>query len=120
MTEQYIPTIITVNSNMEITDGQHRFKALEQLNKEVIYFINESSDDIERQIILSNTNTKNWNNDQYLDLYIKKEKKKYPFNYGIKPYHIFLQGREKGVNFTTLIKLVYNYLSYEFVCFLFH
>jgi len=115
MTEEYIPTIITVNSIMEITDGQHRFKALEQLNKEVIYFINESSDDIERQIILSNTNAKNWNNDQYLDLYIKKEKKKYPFNYGIKPYHIFLQGREKGVNFTTLIKLVYNYENNNFV-----
>tara|TARA_R110000824_G_scaffold385325_1_gene579550 strand:- start:61 stop:849 length:789 start_codon:yes stop_codon:yes gene_type:complete len=115
MMGEFIPTIITINNNMEITDGQHRFKALEQLNRHVIYFMNESSDDSERQIIISNTNTKNWQNDHYLALYVKKEKKKYPFNYSVMPYHIFSKGREKGVNFSTLIKLAYNYENKNFV-----
>mgnify|MGYP003141470226 CR=1 FL=1 len=58
--------------------------------------------------------------ERLLNLYIKKEKKKYPFNYGIKPYHIFLQGREKGVNFTTLIKLVCKFLNCGLSSFLYH
>jgi|LULV01.1.fsa_nt_gb hypothetical protein len=109
MKQKKITTIITVNDDMEIKDGQHRFESLKQLNEDVIYFKDLTIDDDQDYMIISNNNNKNWVNDDYLQLHLKKEKQKYPFNYNSMPYHIFQQGRDKGISFGSLIKLVYNY-----------
>ena len=109
MKQKKITTIITVNDDMEIKDGQHRFESLKQLNEDVIYFKDHTIDDDQDYMIISNNNNKNWVNDDYLQLHLKKEKQKYPFNYNSMPYHIFQQGRDRGISFGSLIKLVYNY-----------
>tara|TARA_Y100000401_G_C8246225_1_gene185684 strand:- start:20 stop:649 length:630 start_codon:yes stop_codon:yes gene_type:complete len=109
MKQKKITTIITVNNDMEIKDGQHRFESLKQLNEDVIYFKDHTIDDDQDYMIISNNNNKNWVNDDYLQLHLKKEKQKYPFNYNSMPYHIFQQGRDRGISFGSLIKLVYNY-----------
>tara|TARA_Y100000401_G_scaffold23431_1_gene15935 strand:+ start:43 stop:822 length:780 start_codon:yes stop_codon:yes gene_type:complete len=109
MTEKVITTIITVNDNMEIKDGQHRFESLKQLKKDVNYFVDYTKDDDQDFMIISNNNSKNWVNDDYLQFHLKKEEQKHPFNYNSMPYHIFQQGRDRGISFGSLIKLVYNY-----------
>ena len=109
MAEKVITTIITVNDNMEIKDGQHRFESLKQLKKDVNYFVDYTKDDDQDFMIISNNNSKNWVNDDYLQFHLKEEEQKHPFNYNSMPYHIFQQGRDRGISFGSLIKLVYNY-----------
>ena len=77
MKQKKITTIITVNDDMEIKDGQHRFESLKQLNEDVIYFKDLTIDDDQDYMIISNNNNKNWVNDDYLQLHLKKEKQKY-------------------------------------------
>ena len=79
MAEKVITTIITVNDNMEIKDGQHRFESLKQLKKDVNYFVDYTKDDDQDFMIISNNNSKNWVNDDYLQFHLKKRRTKAPF-----------------------------------------
>lgn len=71
MNEKYIPQPITVNENMEIIDGQHRFAATEKLNLPIYYQVINGSTigDVQRL----NTNTKDWANSNYLNMFCEIE-----------------------------------------------
>lgn len=53
---QIIPII--VNSNMEIIDGQHRFKALKELGWSIMYYIDDSVSS--KDLISINNSQRNW------------------------------------------------------------
>jgi len=70
MKEKYLPQPILVNKNMEIIDGQHRFAAAEELNLPIHYLIIDGGiGEVQRL----NTNTKNWKNEDYLNMFCDRE-----------------------------------------------
>jgi len=75
MVEKSIPVPIIVNEHFEIIDGQHRFSAAEELKKPVHYLripgLNLS--DVQRL----NSDSKNWNLNDYLQSYLDLGKKHY-------------------------------------------
>ena len=75
MKEKYIPQPITVNENMEIIDGQHRFAATEKLNLPIYYQVINGSTigDVQRL----NTNTKDWKSTDYLNMFCERKFKDY-------------------------------------------
>jgi hypothetical protein len=84
MKEKYIPQPITVNENMEIIDGQHRFAAAEELKLPIYYQIIYGStiNDVQRL----NTNTKDWSNVNYLNMFCER---------GFQDYLIFKEFMEE-------------------------
>ena len=84
-------TIITVNENYEIIDGQHRFNVLRKLELPINYVIAKGYGLNEIQIL--NANMKNWSNEDYLAGYVdlgymdyiifKDFKNKYKFNHEV-------------------------------------
>ena len=86
--EKYVPTPIIVDEKNRIIDGQHRYMVLKELGLPIYYVTTEgkiSLDDV-RQI---NKNAKNWDFADYLHSHMEVEKKKFPNEFHIKPYHIF-------------------------------
>ena len=71
MKEKYLPQPITVNEDMEIIDGQHRFAAAEQLNLPIYYQIIDGAtiSDVQRL----NTNTKDWKGVDYLHMFCERQ-----------------------------------------------
>ena len=67
MEDQTLVSPIIVNENYEIIDGQHRFQALQELDKPVHYIVNEGYGLSETQIL--NVNHKNWNTEAFLNSY---------------------------------------------------
>lgn len=61
---------ITVDTNMQIVDGQHRLKAAEELQLPIYYTIEEDLDD--QTVVLLNCTQKNWSIDDYLKFWINK------------------------------------------------
>ena len=61
---------ISVNSDLQILDGQHRFLAAKELGVEVFYQINEEAQD--EDIILLNANQKRWILEDYINYYATK------------------------------------------------
>lgn len=89
--ENYMFTVIIVNENMEIIDGQHRAAACEVLNLPIYYVIKEgyTLEDIQRY----NVGTTNWSTGDFVDSYcelgrtdyqvLRHFQNKYKFGYGI-------------------------------------
>lgn len=75
MSEKYIEVPIIVNSNNQIIDGQHRFEAAKELDKDVYYIKvrNLNLDDVHRL----NTNSKNWTAEEYMQGYCELGLKDY-------------------------------------------
>jgi hypothetical protein len=67
MTEKYLFTVIIVNENYEIIDGQHRFEVIKELNLPMHYIICDGYG--LNEVHLLNQNSKNWNSDDYLEAY---------------------------------------------------
>lgn len=65
---------ITVNENLEIMDGQHRFIAARTLNLPIFYKIEEGIES--NQMLILNL-SKSWNNGDYLNYYIQKGNQEY-------------------------------------------
>lgn len=65
--KRYLFTIITVNEDLEIIDGQHRFEAAKSLGLPLYYVVQKGYGVPEVQML--NTNTKNWGKMQYLHSY---------------------------------------------------
>ena len=65
-------------------------------------------ENFQTEIITMNTNTKNWNNDDLLDLYLKNERKSNPYDYFDMPYHMFNHARKYKIHFMNLIELAYS------------
>lgn len=61
---------ILVDTEMKVIDGQHRLEAAKKLGLPVFYQIDDSGE--EQNILLLNTNQKNWSSTDYLNYYISK------------------------------------------------
>lgn len=78
----YIGQPITVDNNMTIIDGQHRFLALRSLGMDVPYeVLNTNNDDA---CFITNSTSKNWTNDDYIKHWIAKGRKSYVYLKDIK------------------------------------
>lgn len=75
MQERPLFTIITVNENHEIIDGQHRFEVSKELGLPIYYVICAGYGLNEVHIL--NANSKTWNADDYLDGYCRLGNKNY-------------------------------------------
>lgn len=75
MLENYLFTIITVNENFEIIDGQHRFDVIQELKLPLNYIVCNGYGLNEVHIL--NANSKTWNADDYLEGYCKMGYKDY-------------------------------------------
>jgi hypothetical protein len=75
MTDNYLFTVITVNENYQIIDGQHRFNAIRELELPVNYVICKGYGLKEIQVL--NQNSKTWNADDYLTGYCNLGNKHY-------------------------------------------
>lgn len=73
----YVGQPISVNNNMEIINGQHRFEALKNLGMDIPYeVINTNNDDA---CYIMNSTSKNWSIDDYVDHWISKGKSDYTY-----------------------------------------
>lgn len=75
MAENYLFTIIIVNENYEIIDGQHRFEVIQELKLPLNYIVCNGYGLNEVHIL--NQNSKTWTSDDYLDGYCKLGYKDY-------------------------------------------
>ena len=84
MSENYLFTVIIVNENYEIIDGQHRFDVIKELNLKLNYIICKGYGLNEVHIL--NQNSKTWNADDYLTGYC---------NLGYKDYLTYSEFKNK-------------------------
>ena len=111
---------IMVDEAFKIIDGQHRFEACMALEKQVKYFISNSLIDKEALMIEANMNKQNWNNDNFCNHWMMKEKETHPELVEMfkvnpwtedLPYHVFHMCREFKIQHQVLMALIYNYGS---------
>lgn len=74
MEQLYIPSVIKVNQNWQILDGQHSKEAIKQLaleGAEIVYVMYDTREkDIDREVcVLLNTTGRQWKADDYLELW---------------------------------------------------
>lgn len=114
MKDCYIPSVIKVNQDWFIIDGQHTRQALMELaeeheefnDKEVIYqmYYTKSKEEARKVCILLNTTSKNWKYDDFMEtwadsgnenyIWFKEFKEKYNFNLMCALYVV--TGKDKG------------------------
>lgn len=82
--KNYLFTVIIVNENYEIIDGQHRFQCIKELELPLHYLICKGYGLHQVQIL--NQNSKNWNYEDYLSGYI---------DLGYKDYVIYKEFKDK-------------------------
>jgi hypothetical protein len=63
----YLTSVVIVNENMEVIDGQHRVEAARETGKPVLYVISQGYG--VHQIQALNSNSKNWGREDYLNSY---------------------------------------------------
>jgi hypothetical protein len=95
MAENYLFTVIIVNENYEIIDGQHRFDVIQELKLPLHYIVCKGYGLNEVHIL--NANSKNWNSDDYLDGYCKLGNMEYI------AYRAFKEKYDLGHNETMLL-----------------
>lgn len=84
MEQNYLFTVIIVNENYEIIDGQHRFEIIRELELPLNYIVCEGYGLNEVHVL--NANSKNWAFDDYLNGYC---------NLGYKDYIIYRDFKNK-------------------------
>lgn len=67
MAENYLFTVLIVNENYEIIDGQHRFEVIKELKLPLNYVVCKGYGLDEVHIL--NQNSKNWKSEDFLDAY---------------------------------------------------
>lgn len=82
--KNYLFTVIIVNENYEIIDGQHRFECIRELQLPLHYIVCKGYGLSEVQIL--NQNAKNWNYEDYLEGYI---------DLGLNDYKIYKEFKDK-------------------------
>ncbi|MGN6438494.1 MAG: ParB N-terminal domain-containing protein [Agriterribacter sp.] len=73
--EHHIVCPIIVNEKYEVIDGQHRLHAARETGKPVYYIVMKGYGIKEVQVL--NTNQKNWNKNDYLEMYCAAGRKEY-------------------------------------------
>lgn len=68
---------ITVNSKMEVVDGQHRLEAAKQLGLAIFYLIQDKNDQDIGDMVLLNTAQKQWGAEDFVKFYAYQGKKPY-------------------------------------------
>ena len=108
MEKKYIPLPILANDKHEIIDGQHRFIAIREMELLLHYTItlaNFTPEDLTR----INTHGTNWNNDDFLQHYMDKERRSHPLNYKSMPYNVFSSAREETkIHHRVLLSLAFR------------
>lgn len=102
--EKYLFTIIIVNENFEIIDGQHRFEIISKLNLPVYYIIREGYG--MGEVIRFNTESKVWNADDYLKTYCDQGNSNYKLYYKFKEKYKLGHNEVKtllGLNFRNTV-----------------
>jgi hypothetical protein len=102
MLDSYLFTVIIVNENYEIIDGQHRFDVIKELSLPLNYIICKGYGLTEVHIL--NQNSKTWNCDDYLtgycnlgyDDYLKYATFKETYNLGHQETMALLSGVNKN------------------------
>lgn len=84
MQENYLFTVIIVNENYEIIDGQHRFEVIKDLRLPLHYIVCEGYGLNEVQVL--NQNSKNWQGDDYMNGYAEL---------GLKDYMLYREFKNK-------------------------
>lgn len=105
MADNYLFTVIIVNENYEIIDGQHRFDVIQELNLPLHYIICNGYGLDEVHIL--NQNSKTWNAEDYLngycqlgyEHYIEYAKFKSKYKFGYKECMLLLAGCDSGGSF---------------------
>lgn len=87
MEEDYLISPIIVNEGLEVIDGQHRLRCVEELGLPVYYIICEGYGVSE--VHRYNGNSKNWTMDDFMSGYIEMGKKEYEFYKGFKERYGF-------------------------------
>ncbi len=67
MSEKYLFSVIIVNENLEIVDGNHRFEVIRKLGLKMNYIICAGYG--LNEVHIFNQNAKTWNSDDYMDGY---------------------------------------------------
>lgn len=75
MSEEECMSPIQVNEKLEIIDGQHRFRALQNLKKPVYYYIVKGA--TIRTVQRLNSYTKNWTTEDYMSSFVESGYKDY-------------------------------------------
>jgi hypothetical protein len=102
MKRRYVFTVIIVNENYEIIDGQHRFNCIKELGLPLHYIVCKGYGLNEVHIL--NANSKTWNADDYLQGYCNLGLKDYIlynefkncYTFGHNECMMFLSGRHAG------------------------
>ena len=64
-------SIITVNRNLQIIDGQHRFEALKELGKPIYYQVSDIVNN--NALIVMNNFRNNWNDEDFLNAHLNSQ-----------------------------------------------
>lgn len=75
MNEELLFSPIFVDKDLRIVDGQHRFNALREIGEILIYCIIHKVG--LKQVTRYNINAKNWNDDDFLSMYVNLDYKEY-------------------------------------------
>jgi hypothetical protein len=119
MSENYLFTVIIVNENYEIIDGQHRFEVIKEFGFPLHYIVCKGYGLNEVHIL--NQNTRNWNADDYLQAYCNLEypdyleyrKFKKKFGFGHNECIILLGGGSSGDIFKVFASGMFKIMNYE-------
>ena len=98
MKENYLFTVIIINEDYEIIDGQHRFSCIKELGLPLYYIMCRGYGVNEVHVL--NENTSNWNAEDYADGYC---------DFGMEDYVTYREFRNKyGFNHTIALSLLTN------------
>lgn len=103
MAENYLFTVITVNENYEIIDGQHRFEVIKELQLPLHYIICHGYG--LKEVHILNQLAKTWNADDYMEGYcalgykdyLKYKEFKLKYGFGHQECMAILGGTQAGV-----------------------
>jgi hypothetical protein len=127
ISDNYLFTVIIVNDNYEIIDGQHRFEVIQELKLPLYYVVCKNYGLNEVQIL--NQNSKTWNSDDYMEGYCKlgyREYLKYKefkelYDFGHSECQMLLTGVQQGSgkrasNATTFFSGQFKINNYNNAC----
>jgi hypothetical protein len=120
--KQYVFTVIVVNENYEIIDGQHRFEAVRELQLPLNYIICEGYG--LKEVHLLNANSKTWTHEDYMIGYADLGMKDYiiyrefrnKYKFGHYECSTLLMGKDMAKRFEKFINGEFKVMAYDQAC----